>query len=202
MQKHYVLIDLENVIPDSIDLLNQEWISVLLFVGENQTKIPITLAKTIQCLGERARYLEISGTGHNALDFHIAYYIGCLSAADKTACFHIISNDTGFDPLIRHLRQIGISASRSQSVETISELKFQSSMKSADERLALAKERLLIPNQPRPRKRKTLASHIAAMFKNTLPEEEIAHMVDELFSRNIIRENGTRLVYSDETPNP
>ena len=44
MKTNYVLIDYENVSPDNLDLLDQEWIRVLLFVGKNQTRIPISLA--------------------------------------------------------------------------------------------------------------------------------------------------------------
>ena len=69
MKTNYVLIDYENVKPESIELLDQEWIRVYLFVGKNQARIPLGLAKTMQCLGERAHYVTMSGVGPNALDF-------------------------------------------------------------------------------------------------------------------------------------
>ena len=73
MKINYVLIDMENVSPENIELLDQEWIQVFLFVGKNQTKLPFAIVKDIQRLGSRAKYIEMAGTGHNALDFHIAY---------------------------------------------------------------------------------------------------------------------------------
>ena len=33
MRNNYVLIDFENVMPENLDLLDQEWIKVMLFVG-------------------------------------------------------------------------------------------------------------------------------------------------------------------------
>ena len=69
MKTNYVLIDFENVTPDNLDLLDQEWIRVFLFVGKNQTKLPFPMVKAIQKLGSRAEYVEMTGTGHNALDF-------------------------------------------------------------------------------------------------------------------------------------
>jgi hypothetical protein len=36
--------------------------------------MPISLAKALQVLGKHGEYIEISGSGQNALDFHIAYY--------------------------------------------------------------------------------------------------------------------------------
>ena len=95
MKNNYVLIDFENVAPENLDLLDQDWIRVYVFVGKNQTKLPFSVVKAIQKMGDRAQYVEMSGTGHNALDFHIAYYVGRLSANDKDAYFHIISNDQG-----------------------------------------------------------------------------------------------------------
>ena len=53
----------------------------------------------MQALGDRANYVEIDGSGPNALDFHIAYYIGELATADPTGSFHVISKDKGSDPI-------------------------------------------------------------------------------------------------------
>ena len=80
MKINYILIDYENVQPKALDLLNQEPFQVLVFVGANQTKISLETAVALQRFGARARYIQISGNGSNSLDFHIAFYIGQLSA--------------------------------------------------------------------------------------------------------------------------
>lgn len=54
----------------------------------------------MQQLGADAQYIKIGGSGKNALDFHLAFYIGELSARDPEAYFNIVSKDTGFDPLV------------------------------------------------------------------------------------------------------
>ena len=64
----------------------------------------LSLAAALQTLGSSAEYVTLETTGANALDFHIAYYIGVLSSQDPSAFFHVISKDTGFDPLIKHLK--------------------------------------------------------------------------------------------------
>lgn len=199
MRNNYVLIDFENVVPDNLDLLDQDWIKVMLFVGKNQTKLPFTMVKSIQKLGPRAQYVEMTGTGHNALDFHIAFYIGRISATDKDAYFHIVSNDQGFDPLVAHLKQEDIFADRVMKIEDIPVL-IQAKVvsKSPAERLSFATDRLLKANTTRPRTRKTLTSHISAMFLKALPEEDIAAIVDGLFKNGSVRENGKRIEYSDE----
>jgi hypothetical protein len=45
-----------------------------LLCGANQSKVLFEIAATLQTLSQSAQYVKISGTGPNALDFHIAYY--------------------------------------------------------------------------------------------------------------------------------
>ena len=113
MGNNIVLVDFENVQPESLAALDQEHSRILVFVGATQQKLPFELVAAMQRLGGRAEYVRIAGSGPNALDFHIAYYIGRLAAQDPTTSFRIISKDTGFDPLIQHLRAKNISVIRS-----------------------------------------------------------------------------------------
>ena len=85
---------------------------MLVFAGANQTKVPLELVAALQPFGKDAEYITISGSGRNALDFHIAFSIGELSKEDPEGCFHIISKDTGFDPLIEHARKKNIHVHR------------------------------------------------------------------------------------------
>lgn len=123
MRRNVVLIDFESVRPDSIEALNHEHFRVLLFCGANQTKVPFEIASTLQKLGPRAEYVKISGSGPNALDFHIAYYIGRLSAQDPEASFHIVSRDKGFDPPIQYLNDQKMYAARSEAIVDIPRVK-------------------------------------------------------------------------------
>jgi len=199
MRTNYVLIDYENVQPDDFDLLDQEWIKVFVFVGKNQVKLPFALVKAVQRLGTRAQYVEMSGTGHNALDFHIAFYVGRLSAIENDAFFHVISNDTGFDPLISHLKAEHILADRVSKIEDIPALASNRILsKPIGEKVALVRDRLAKSTGNRPRSRKTLTSHVAAMFLKSLPEEELTSVVDALMSEGVFRENGKRIEYADE----
>jgi hypothetical protein len=101
----YVLIDFENVQPGCLEVLKRHAFKVLVFVGVDQAKVPSELAATMQALGDSGQYVKIAGTGKNALDFPIAYYVGVLAAGEPEAFFHIISKDPGSDPLVRHLKR-------------------------------------------------------------------------------------------------
>ena len=199
MKTNYVLIDFENVVPDNLELLDREWIRVLLFVGKSQTKIPLAVAKSMQKLGTRAQYVQMAGTGHNALDFHIAYYIGRISAGDADAFFHIVSCDQGFDPLIAHIKEEGVFSDRVARIEDIPIVaQSQGANMTPGERVQFAEERLLRSGATRPRSRKTLLSHVGNLFLKTLSAEEVEAVVGGLLAGGVVRENGKRVVYADE----
>ena len=119
MKTDYVLVDFENVQPKNMGLLHGGPYKIKIFVGANQAKIPLELARALQALGPNAEYMQIDGTGANALDFHIAYYLGRLASDNPGANFHLISKDRGFDPLIKHLNAQKISCRRSSSISDI-----------------------------------------------------------------------------------
>jgi hypothetical protein len=119
LSTNYILIDYENVQPTDLALLDDRPFKVKLFLGANQSKIPVALAVAVQSLGANAEYVHLDSSGPNALDFHIAYYLGALAAQEPSACFDIISKDTGFDPLIRHLKTKGVNVQRRDSIACI-----------------------------------------------------------------------------------
>lgn len=123
MSSNFILVDFENVQPDSLVAVAEAKFGVIVFVGASQTKVPFEVADALQQMGESAAYVKISGNGKNALDFHIAFWIGQLSSRFPSAGFHIISKDNGFDPLIAHLKERGISATRKPSISEIPQLK-------------------------------------------------------------------------------
>lgn len=199
MRTNYILIDFENVQPESLKRLAQGYFKVLVFVGANQTKLPFEIAASLQQFGERAEYVKIAGVGRNALDFHIAYYVGKLAAVEPSAYFHIISKDTGFDPLIQHLRLNKVLVDRVGSVADIPVIK-SSSLKSPEERIEVVVAKLQQVKAAKPRTVKTLSSTIAALFQKTLSEQEVQAVVEALVSRGWLSITDTKVVYSLPSP--
>lgn len=120
MRTNYVLIDYENVKIRSLAPLREEHFHVKVFLGPNNTKVPVALVLSMKAMGQRAEFVTLKTMGRNALGFHLAYYLGSLAAVDETASFHIISGDCSFDPLLRHLKTMNIHAMRSESIEKMS----------------------------------------------------------------------------------
>ncbi len=185
MPTNYVLIDFENVQPKNLSILAAHPFKVFVFIGANQSKVPRHVAIAMQALGDRAKYVEIDGSGPNALDFHIAYYIGELAAADPTGNFHIISKDKGFDPLIRHLKGKKIQVRRESDLAEIPNLRIPKKAKKDDMIDAIVKN-LVGRGSSRPRKVKTLQNTINHLVAETLDDAKLAALVNEMQNRKLI----------------
>lgn len=194
MRTNYVLIDYENVQPEAMAVLSKEHFKVIVFVGANQAKVTFEVASVLQQMGERAEYIKISGNGSNALDFHIAYYIGLLASKEPEAYFHIVSKDTGFDPLINHLKGKKILACRSKDVTDIPIVKASNS-KSPSEKIAVIIADLKRRGASKPRAVKTLTSTISNMFQKQLSDEELQSLLLELQTKGIVSIAGTKVSY-------
>lgn len=116
MGLQFFLIDFENVQPAGIGSLVPGSCKVIMFLGQNQSKVTVELSRVLQPFGKDVEYLQISGSGPNAVDFHIAFYIGRLAASHPDARFTIVSKDTGFDPLVKHLASLKITCHRAASI--------------------------------------------------------------------------------------
>jgi len=194
LRTNYVLIDFENVQPKNLEILKGHNFKVVVFVGDQQTKIPFELAQEMQTIGNDAEYVKISGNGSNALDFHIAFYIGFIAKEDPNAYFHIISKDTGFDPLIKHLKTKNIRALREKSITEIPFLKINNS-KSQSERIAAIVEHLKARGNSKPRTIKTLSNSINSLFAQTLEEPELSALVQALIKKKYVIQDGTKVTY-------
>lgn len=195
MRTNYVLIDFENVQPASLAGLDADHFRVLIFVGASQNKLSFDTAAALQRLGSRAEYVKIAGNGSNALDFHIAFHIGHLCAQDPTAYFHIISRDTGFDPLIRHLRERKVYAARSKDVADIPLLKAANS-KTTVEKVAVVVANLQQRGASKPRTLKTLSSTINSLFQKQLSEEDLTAVLKALQSEGLVSINESKVTYA------
>lgn len=194
MRTNYVLIDYENVQPPDLAMLRDGPFKVKVFLGAHQSKIPVALATALQGFGASAEYVVLEATGSNALDFHIAYYVGVLAAQDSSAFFHIISKDTGFDPLIRHLKTKGVYAQRSTSIGLIPYFK-PALPSTSDAQVEVVVAHLAKLKTAKPRAEKTLLSTLHALFKKELSEHQLSALFALLCKRGIVKVDGTKVSY-------
>lgn len=195
MRTNYILIDYESVQPDDLSALRHDHFRVVVFVGVHQNKITYETAAALQQMGANADYVKISGAGPNALDFHIAFYIGQLAAKEPEAYFHIVSKDAGFDPLISHLKTRKIRALRVKTVGDIPLLKTDNAKPKPD-KIALILEDLRKRGAARPRTVATLTSTVGALFLKQLSPDEISALLKKLQELGHVSVSGNKVSYN------
>ncbi|MGB1311471.1 MAG: PIN domain-containing protein [Leucothrix sp.] len=195
MPTNYVLIDFENVQPKNLALLKNHPSKVLVFVGSNQSKVSFELASAMQCLGSQSQYIKISGNGPNALDFHIAFYIGELSMLEPNAYFHIISKDTGFDPLVQHLKERKLRVRREKDLADMA-LLHQGKSKNSGDKVAEIIKNLAGRGQSKPKNVKSLTNTINSLFPGKMQEPELQTLVQELQKRKYLKVKDSSISYS------
>ena len=150
--------------------------------------------QAMQRLGDRGEYIKMSGSGPSALDFHIAFHMGRLGELQPDAFLHVISHDTGFDPLIAHLKERGLFAGRWAAITDIPHVR-ASLCNTPDERLAVILARLAHPTASRPRRKKTLSTTINSLFNNRLEAGEVQLLLDLLVAQRHITFDGEGVTY-------
>ena len=213
MADSVLLVDYENI--GKLDLgAIPAGVRVPFFFGASQRSVPTEFLKAALKLGERFVPIDIEGQGKNALDFHIAFYLGeYLARSAETPCV-ILSKDKGFDPLIKHLVRRGFAVRRANSItEALGSRALPAAAprgagaaRPAAARLAahrdggalLAEARQLIAATQkirRPRKRKGLIAVLHSHFSKKVPESELQGLVDKLIARGELSESNGAITY-------
>jgi hypothetical protein len=214
LKTNYVLIDYENVQVKSLDLLRAEHFRIYVFLGPSNMKLHKDLVLAMHEFGERAEYVELEVSGKNALDFHLAYFLGALSTTDPAGHFHLISKDTGFDPLVKYLKSKKILSSRSESIEDMPcfvkpagngappeaqaapSVSVVDAAANGDPLMRLVLDDLIKRKSAKPRTPKTLKSTMQARCGSEVPADRIEALYTALVERGYVRVEGTKLNYS------
>jgi hypothetical protein len=190
MNEQVVLVDLENV--QKVDLARlPTQPHIKFFVGQSQSKLSTDLVEQALALGPRFELVRIDGNGRNALDFYIACHLGEGICKFPQAEFVILSNDKGFDPLVRHLVARGFKCRRDGQARSTPAPKPQLSVHAQ----AVADLLRRSEKNKRPRKRATLANYLKTHFQKKLTEEEIKRAVQHLLDAGMIAGTEAAVTY-------
>jgi hypothetical protein len=192
MKEQVVLVDFENV--QKLDLARlPAHARFRIFVGANQPKLPTALVLQAQALGLAIEWIRIDGNGRNALDFHIASYLGEGLVRTPQAEYVIVSGDSGFDPLLRHLKARGLHCKReapAASAKAAPKLVLDANAEQVIEVLKRTEK------NKRPRKRKTLTNHLVSHFQKKLSPEQVTGAIAQLVEAKLIGGTDSALAYN------
>jgi hypothetical protein len=178
---NYVFVDFENVHEVNLSVIGSKDVHFTLLLGAQQKKLDAALVEKLMEHAGSVQLVRLTSAGKNALDFAIAYYVGRAVMADPGAHYHIISKDTGFDPLIEHLKKRHIHARRHNDFTSLT---FTAPAKpvapNADDLTRRVLEHLRKNPGNRPKRKKTLVSNLWAFSGKSVPESEIINLVEDL----------------------
>ena len=195
MKTQVILVDWENVQPELLPALNLEGTRVLVFIGPHQHKLPFAVVQAVQKLGERAQYVQVSKQGNDALDMHIAFYMGRLAVELSDVYFHVIAKDRDYDPLIAHLKELKVGAAKWPDLASIPILR-RASAKTLKEQIEATKDWLTERKANRPKTLKTLTNSLkTSAFAGRLTEDEIGALLSGLEEKKVVTVQGQKIEY-------
>jgi hypothetical protein len=178
---NHIFVDFENVHDVDPAVIGARSVSLTLLLGARQTKLDAALVEKLMLHAATVQLVRLTTSGENALDFALAYYVGRAVMADPTGWFHIVSKDTGFDPLIEHLRSRHIHAYRH---DDFTALTFSGPAKPPssppEDLMPRVLEHLAKHVNNRPKRKKTLVSHLRAFLGNAVTEAHVLDLVEKL----------------------
>lgn len=201
--KKYVYVDYENM--NNLKDFPKIDGKYFFFIGAKQTSIPKSLVFASN--DSTVEWIEIEGSGKNALDFHIAYYLA-KNDTNTDVIHFILSKDKGFDPLISSINRnhgskivkriislTDINSSSTKNVENTS---------TKEQNIILAKYEKVLKNlkgiakSKRPKSESKLKAHIQSFAKSdNWSDNEIQNIIEELYrKRNISKGANNRISYS------
>ena len=209
---NHVFVDYENIQVLDLAVIGNKGVTFTLLVGPHKKKLDVELVEQLFAHAASVELVRLTKSGRNALDFTLAYYIGRAVAADPSGFFHIVSKDTGYDPMVEHLQSRHIRARRHNDFSTltfsappkpqgtavveasrtapaapkprprISPPPAKPKAPGVEKPLTRVLEHLRTHPNNRPKRRKTLASHLSALLGKQPTEAGIEKLIDELIA--------------------
>lgn len=178
---NYVFVDCENVKSVDLSVIGARTVHFTLLLGAQQTRLDAALVEKLIKHSASAQLVRLQSSGRNALDFALAFYLGKAASTNPTAYFHIVSKDTGFDPLVEHLKCRHIRARRH---DDFTSLTFSASPKTPavapEDPLPCVLEHLQKNTNNRPKRKKTLASHLKPLLGKSATDVGVNELIEKL----------------------
>lgn len=180
--KKYIYIDYEN--KGDIKQFPNIDSKYFVFVGADQNP-KIAPSKNVKTI-------KIEGSGKNAADLHIAFYLQKYINIPDVEHF-IISNDKGFDVLVKHINNKGKKVWRKESLNQVLNLP---NIDTNKHWVKVMNNLTAISQNKRPKNEKTLKSHLKTLFIiDSVTDNEIQNIINRMYADKKIIKKEDRIKY-------
>jgi hypothetical protein len=216
----HLLVDFENLqpSPEHVARVRGEHSHLWVFHGPHQNKFDAAMVNAWKPLGDRLQLVQSAKPGKNALDFHIAYYLGVLKEWDviakRRSMYVVVTGDGGFDALFTHLSGQGCAVDKAGSIPEALALaeRLQALAKHAPEATATAKPSapratpaeenvakivaaLASHAKSRPATRKKREPYVLSRLGNKVTPAVVQAVVKSLIKRGVVKCDGEKVTY-------
>lgn len=185
------LIDYENTGSlEAVDLGQYE--RVFIFLGPKNRKLKLGEITSVGfCTLE---LISLNTMGPNNLDFHLAFHLGRFhELADKEIEFHIITNDSGFNGLVNHIKRLGRKCKKVATKKAEEKRKATRALSTC---ASLIVDRLApMDGRKRPRKKAKLINWIKSQCAQVLNGADPGIYYEELKKASVVHESGSDITY-------
>jgi|TARA_R100000049_G_C1955000_1_gene107668 hypothetical protein len=177
----WAFIDYENI--GNLGKVNlSDYDRVIVFLGAKQPKLDFAETKYDKPINMVV--VQLKACQANNLDFHLAYYLGKYDGqAERSVAFEVISNDSGFSPLIAHIKASG---------RVCKQVKVAGASGDTEK---LIKNLSAKPREKRPQKVTALRNHIASHLRIQGNEMAIQKAVNQLVQEKFLTVSDTGVEY-------
>jgi hypothetical protein len=183
-----IVVDYENSVKFEPEQVPDD-ARVLVFLGKNQSSIPVDLVQRAQPLGERVEWLEVGFSGPNAADFVLAYELGRRLTQKSITKIIILSRDKGFDALAKYISKKNKNCIR---LESLAKPEPANNKEIIFEKIC---ESLKANPKARPGSRNALSNFVCNRSKKPSEDLEVIAIIDKFFSQHLIVEDSGKLTY-------
>jgi hypothetical protein len=200
METNIIFIDFVQYIDDNLLKPNTE---IIVMVGLNQNDISIKFVKKNIDNVSSIKLIKVKAQGKNALDFFITYYLGVYIRKDRNINFIVISNDGGYDALIKHLSENEISIKRIEYKKnnTILDKKDNSTIEDEteiengiDNKCETVLDQIKKEKGPKPSTLKGLKKRIKKIFTNNITDDNVLKIIDLMKNNKNIEINNENVI--------
>jgi hypothetical protein len=208
--KRVVFVDFENLQKVKAKYLTADTKLVVL-CGINQDKTVFDFCKGAYWQPCTMEFIKPNVQGKNALDFCVVFYVGLNLGIYSDAQIVIYANDKDYDPLIRHLKEIGMNIVKEGYEETeYSEPVVTKQKKTTNDvtnttkikkvyDAAIGHFRKTKQKKSNPRKIKTLKTYLKTALNQKYSDEIIGQVVDLMIKNEVVfRGTGDNIKFNQE----
>ena len=185
-------VDYENV--GSLDAIELgEYDRIFVFLGPKNRKLKLGQISSVEfCTVE---LIALNTMGPNNLDFHLAFHLGRFhELADEQTEFHVITNDSGFNGLVNHIKGLGRKckkvATRSIGVKSRSAVSLSPCAELIVKRLST------MDGRKRPRTKTKLTNWVKSQCAHVLNGSDPSVFYEELKKAKVFDEHGSAITYN------